>query len=87
MSLHAHDNVKKKGAVPNARNLTLQTFDAITTSPKSVQTILQCLSPSPIPKAEFCTLTLNKDGVTLATGGIRKGWQGTAPKQVFFRGA
>jgi len=57
----------------------MQTFDAITTSPKSLQTILHCLSPSPLPKSDFCTLTINKDGIALSIGGIHSGWQGSSP--------
>ena len=55
-------------------DLTSQVFDAITTSPKSLQTLLQCLLPTP-PKSSFVTIRLSKEGLKLVVGGLRFAWQ------------
>jgi hypothetical protein len=53
-------------------------FDAITTSPKSLQTLLQCLLPTP-PKSSFVTIRLSKEGLKLVVGGLRFAWQCSLP--------
>src|SRR5271169_6186233 len=80
----SNDNITKGLHPPSSTSYSfhfyadrcIQTFDAITTSPKSLQTVLQCLSPTPISKSEFCTIRLSNEGITVTVGGIRSGWQG-----------
>ena len=58
-----------------------QVFDAITTSPKSLQTLLQCLLPTP-PKSSFVTIRLSREGLKLAVGGLRFAWQCHYPQSL-----
>jgi len=59
-----------------------QVFDAITTSPKSLQTLLQCLLPTP-PKSSFVTIRLSREGLKLVVGGLRFAWQWHSPQSLF----